>query len=618
MWEQVSLGAQQPLPLAPLPSRDVGASVTGFAAATRAPPPQQPALRAGHVADAYITLVSQPGGAFTFACKASRKPCPGGVLALNGTGQLSRAGNEFTLTPSPGSGLGPIAGVVNDTFGCRVLALLTGLPAPVQWQYYGPPPATPLNTEVTVASYVSGVAVGTFASTGVAILSPSLLLLAGNGPAAFPGITPALLLSASADSNGTLLLLRLPAAPGAPTSVAAVIKVGGRVDHARASTSGNVVVAGSFGVAVVRDVESVPSVAWHDPLQDVTPGSCGTCCSNGGAVTCRVDIGDDGIVAVALAAATQSGEWLWAAWDATGVRMLARAERAAALTSVYVHSATQTVGASWFYNDNTGHEPMVMPAAAAFTYATLPPQLHFRAFPWGARTYRSPGPCDGHVADGRIMALRAGRNGSLLVAGRSDGGDSPFACGLRNASRVVPYAQVDDYTNPSNMQSQAITQLLRLDPAAGEVALAQTQVARLPTGPRRGNTLLTLGAHSDGAGTLYLLQDAACCIPNMPNLTINGMPLNGWSDAAVLQVLDASMARRLAWTHFARPGSVGASAAVDIDVRGGLVALTMLASSDNVLVSAITGTGPHPAGVPVAYLVVLPTAEGQVGWGVCG
>lgn len=254
-----------------------------------------------------------------------------------------------------------------------------------------------------------------------------------------------------------------------------------------------------------------------------------------------------------------------------------------------------------------------MPAVAAYSYAARPPQLLYRAFPWDARPYRQPGPCNGNVADGRIETLRVGRDGALLVAGRSDGGDSPFACGLRNVSRVVPFAQIDGFTNPSDMQAQAITQFLRVDPASGEVALAQTQVVRLPTGGR-GNTLLTLGAQSDESGALYLLQNAACCIPNMPNLTVNGMPLNGWSDAAVLQVLDAPMANRFAWTHFARPGSKGGSAPVDIDVRGSLVALAMQASSDNVLVDAIEGTGVDPTGAPAAYLVVLPTAAGQAGW----
>jgi hypothetical protein len=35
-------------------------------------------------------------------------------------------------------------------------------------------------------------------------------------------------------------------------------------------------------------------------------------------------------------------------------------------------------------------------------------------FDWDARVYRSPGPCDGNVADGRIEDLRIARDGALL------------------------------------------------------------------------------------------------------------------------------------------------------------------------------------------------------------
>ena len=255
---------------------------------------------------------------------------------------------------------------------------------------------------------------------------------------------------------------------------------------------------------------------------------------------------------------------------------------------------------------------------AAYSYATLPPALLYRAFPWDAHPYREPGPCDGNVADGRIETVRVGRDGSLLLAGRSDGGNSPFACGIRNVSRVVPFAAIDDYTNAANMQSEAITQFLRVDAVSGEVIRAQTQVVRLPSGSRGANTLITMGAQSDENGALYLLQNAACCIPNMPNLTVNGQALNGWSDATVLHVLDSSMSRRFAWTHFSLAGSKGGSSPVDIDVRGGLVAFAMQANSDNVLVNAVKGTGVDPTGAAVGYLVILPTASQQVGWDVEG
>jgi hypothetical protein len=582
LWEQKSLGA-------------ASAAVGGAAQ---------------HSADAYISIVSLAGGAFTWACKASHKPCPGGAAALNGTGQFSSTGAGFVLTPAPGSGVGAIAGTVNSTFSCTTLALLSGVAAPLQWDYFGPPRPTPFDTRVAVATYL-GAPGSLFAATGVAILGPELIAVAGNGAAAgFPGVAPLALLGANASANGTVLLVST-AAPAA-AAVIGVLRLGARVDHVRATAAGLVAVAGSFGVAVLRIAAGAgagagaasASVVWADDLTGATPGSCGVCCSGGGATTCRVDIGEDGTVVASLAAVTADGRWLWAAWAPSGARVLAQTAGAAALTDVFVDGARRAVGASWFFDANTGHEPMVMPAVASVDAASGAER--FRTFPWSAKTYRSPGPCDGSVADARVLAARVGRDGTLLLAGRSDGGDTPFACGLRNASRVVPFAQIDGFTNAADMQSQAITNLLRVDGATGEVLVGQIQVTRLP-GRGSGNTLLTMGATSDAAGNVYLLQNAACCIPNMPNLTVNGLPLAGWSDAVALQVLDERLETRFAWTHFTRPNSTGGSEPGDIDVRGSVVALVMQTDTDSVLAAPVAGTASNVGGARVGYLVVMPT-----------
>jgi hypothetical protein len=393
----------------------------------------------------------------------------------------------------------------------------------------------------------------------------------------------------------------------APAAVVGLLRLGARVDHVRATASGLLAVAGSFGVALLRlEPPAAAAVVWADDLAAVTTGDCGVCCSDGGATTCRVDVGEDGTVAAALAAATADGRWLWAAWTPGGARVRAEAVRAAALTDVFVDSARGAVGASYIYDSNTGREPMVMASVVSADAATG--RELFRTFPWSAATYREPGPCDGHVADARVLAARVGRDGTLLVAARSDGGDTPWACGLRNASRVVPFAQIDDFTNPSDMQSQAVTNLLRVDAATGEALVGQIMVTRLPS-RGSGNTLLTTAASSDAAGNVYLLQDAACCIPNMPNLTVNGLPLAGWTDAVALQVLDARLETRFAWTHFVRPNSTGGSVPVDIDVRGGLAALVMQTNTDSVQIAPVEGTENNEGGALVAYLVVLPTVD---------
>jgi hypothetical protein len=385
------------------------------------------------------------------------------------------------------------------------------------------------------------------------------------------------------------------------------------VDHIRANARGDVAVAGSFGIAVLTGLGSggsgaPPRVLWHDSLADVEQGTCGVCCSSG--ATCRVDLGDDGVV-VAAYAVQSAGGWLWGAYTPSGERFLQRAQPAALLTSVLVNAATRQLGVAWIYDSNTGKEPMVMPRLAMLTYAAAPPagvQEDWTALPWDAHVYRQPGPCNGNVADGRVLDARFGRNGRLLFAGRSDGGDSPFYCGLRNASRATPMGVIDGYTSPYDMQSQAITNMLQLEAASGEVIVGQVQLVRV--GPRGGgNTLLTLAAQTDEAGVLYELQAAAFCLPNMGNLTVNGIPTAAPADASALLVLDGNMRRRLHWTDFgAMGGGGGGGAPVDLDVRGAVVALALNAKGGMVTDGALPGTGGDSAtGAPVAYLVVMPT-----------
>lgn len=64
----------------------------------------------------------------------------------------------------------------------------------------------------------------------------------------------------------------------------------------------------------------------------------------------------------------------------------------------------------------------------------------------------------------------------------------------------------------------------------GEGIAGQLQLARLGPGGG-GNTLRNVAAQTDAAGNVYELQDAAYCIPNMGNLTVNGFSTSEWADA---------------------------------------------------------------------------------------
>jgi hypothetical protein len=234
---------------------------------------------------------------------------------------------------------------------------------------------------------------------------------------------------------------------------------------------------------------------------------------------------------------------------------------------------------TYFYNSNTGREPMVMPRVEYYGYASpssaAPPSFLFADFPWSAEVYRQPGPCDGNVADARIEDLRLARDGALLLAARSDGGDTPFACGLRDASRRIPFVAYDAFTDSANMQAQAITNFLRVDAGTGETAVGQIQVARLPSS--RGNTLVTRAVHGDARGFSYQLQQAGFAIERMGNLTVNGLPLAPPCDATVLLIASPTLERRH-WTHFVSADAASAADSggpVDVDVRGAVVAASL-------------------------------------------
>ena len=155
------------------------------------------------------------------------------------------------------------------------------------------------------------------------------------------------------------------------------------------------------------------------------------------------------------------------------------------------------------------------------------------------------------------------------------------------------------------MQSQAVTNLIRADASSGEALVGQIQLVRLTNSG--GNTLITRAAHSDAAGNVYELQSAGFALPDMANLTINGLPLAAPCDATALLVASPGLLRRH-WTHFTKQGAPGdRGGPVDIDVREGVAAVLLSTSSDPVQVNPLPGTAANVNGTAVAYLVVMPT-----------
>lgn len=417
--------------------------------------------------------------------------CPLWTANLNGTGVLSPSGPNVTASAYNGSTLFSLQGALTETFSCATLIWLSGTPAssrggpqpvsfPVRWQKQ--PPATPprLDLSVTAATFMGsgGAAGGTqLVITGVAVVAapvsgPALVVVAGNGNPTYAGAPPAvLLLGASPSANGTIVVLAadVHAPRGSGAAVHTVIKVGGRVDSLRANAGGDVAMAGSFGIALVTGIAAgSPVVAWNDSLPLLEPSDCGVCCwkngSDAGGANCVVSIGDDRVVTALLAVQDASLGFLWGAYAPNGTRFISGALNVADVTTTFVDAARGRLGVGYHYVSNTGQESMIMPRVNTYTYAlgsggsVASFEPDFTLFDWDARVYREAGqPCNGDVADGRILDVRVGRGpgAPLLISGRSDGGDSPYYCGMRNSSRLTPFTQIDDYTESANSEARS-------------------------------------------------------------------------------------------------------------------------------------------------------------------
>merc|ERR1712159_287400 len=154
-----------------------------------------------------------------------------------------------------------------------------------------------------------------------------------------------------------------------------------------------------------------------------------------------------------------------------------------------------TVAYTYFYNSNTGKEPMVMPglSATSLDFRTV----RYDLWAWSAHEYRAPGPCDGNVADSRAERIMfVDDETGVLLVGRSDGGNGVYQCQTRNVTQKTALVGYDGYTESYNMQAQAISYIGRLKPTTGQVIIGSYNLVRLPSSTR-GNTLATVGAGAD-------------------------------------------------------------------------------------------------------------------------
>lgn len=523
----------------------------------------------------------------------------GRAVPWNGTGVLSASDETVRFTTDSGIEL---QAVVNNTVTCGLITITrpmhTGKGNAAHWQKIEDHKPPPFDLKLLTGTYLGDGATDVFLPVSIDLLETgggdAQVVVGGNGLFSF-GLTPTTTLSATSQSNGSVALFTLKAS--GQLAPVAIVKIGGRVDQVSVRSGGSVAVVGDFGAALLQLPTTAAAwqhsqpvtVVWHDAMALVQRGDCGLCCD--GRNRCRISISKasgNATSATTVVGIPVAGSSAIVTYSSSGVRLGEHITKPGRfITDVEIIDSPQqpeTVAYTFFYNSNTGREPMVMPglSATSFDFKTV----RYDLWAWSAHEYRSPGPCDGNVADSRAERIMFvdDQTGVLLI-GRSDGGNGVYQCQTRNVTQKTAIVGYDGYTESFNMQAQAITYMGRLKPTTGQVIIGSYNLVRLPTSTR-GNTLGTVDAGADSAGNIYLAQTAACCIQNMANLTVNGQPLQPTGDAAALQVVSKDFGTRKLWHHFSLPGSANHTGSQAIGVAVGKSMTVFAATTSQLMAQA--------------------------------
>lgn len=108
-------------------------------------------------------------------------------------------------------------------------------------------------------------------------------------------------------------------------------------------------------------------------------------------------------------------------------------------------------------------------------------------------------------------------------------------------------------------------------------------------------------------------RSIACAQPNdrvLPPRAPASRPVAP-ADATALLILDPQLSTRLHWAVFAAAdaGSGSTGSAVDLDLRGDVVALALNTGQRMVVAGGIPGTGSDPDASLVGYVVILPAVS---------
>ncbi len=387
---------------------------------------------------------------------------------------------------------------------------------------------------VTAATYLGGA--GEDSTTATAIAPDGSVVLAGIMPGHNPGgETPVTLLG-----GGDGVVVRL-----APTgqSVRSVTRIGDTVTDMEINDSGNIVVCGTFGIALLNNTAS--ETVWSED-----PGTGNRCA-----------LGSDGTAAVLVG------------------------------STAYVYDSDGALLANWSISGNGTNDIAVDGAnnlviATGYTQVSGNLQVAFiRAWDYrGSLDWKSYdfSNAPGLGADTRGERIAIGNDGQLYFAGSINGGTGAsifsrdpkdFDQNIDKDPRVV---KTDEYTRATNIGSVKMTWFGRYEPTDGTLVTGQSLLTRR-TSDNKGNSIGVNAITADATGRVYLAGSASCCIKERDSQQIAGVTVGGYeSSESYFMALSADLKERLVWTPFAAPNvSAGKSPATGVGVRDGVVAVSI-------------------------------------------
>jgi hypothetical protein len=436
----------------------------------------------------------------------------------------------------------------------------------------GPGNITTSTLQVTLASYLGNA--GSNVISAVDVAPDGMIVIGGT----MPEYAPAGASIVNVLNGGNGVVIRLDSTGHA---IRSVTHIGNLVRDISVNDSGQIVVCGDFGVALLDPTASTA-------LWNAQPGFGGRCA-----------LGNDGMVALLVGIPK----------DGTPGGLLS-----GGMAYLYSGSATPvaqwSVGGSW-QSDITIDATHQVVIATGFTQYAFPVQVAFlHAWSYnGSLLWRDYDFSENEVsttgltADTRGLRVAMGRDGMLYFAGTSAGGNSiynrdPKASTVKpDQSQLIGY---DSYTVPSSTSSTTITWYGRYNPVDGTLLKGQFLLTRNPAQENQGNTISPAAVMADEYGRVYLAGVACNAIAKRDVQKIAGIPVAAYSGCeSFVLVTRADLQQRLIWTTFTAGGPHSATA-YGISVRRGVaVAGVTLNGGSLITHNALQG---NPGGAPSAYI----------------